>query len=162
MSLLLRSVTVIALCSAAALLSLPGCSQQGEGERCDSAKNANADCDSGLVCVLKSELRDPATDRCCPADLSSTDPRCDRKTGSEGTGGSGGTSSGTGGTGGSNPSGGENAAGSSEVGGGGAPSSSAGAPSSSAGAPSSSAGAPSGDTAGGPASQAGASSGDAG
>jgi hypothetical protein len=69
----LRSVAVFSFISAVALISAPGCSQQGEGERCDEAKNGDLDCDDGLKCVRDSELRDPApnTDRCCP--VSETD-----------------------------------------------------------------------------------------
>jgi hypothetical protein len=143
MSFLLRSAALFVLCSAATLLSLPGCSEQGEGERCDSAKNGNNDCDSGLICVPAAELRVQTADRCCPADLVSTDSRCDRNTGNAGTGGTGGSGAGTGGTGAASASGGmsgaggENLAGSSDAGG---DTSSAGAPSSPAGGSSGGAG----------------------
>jgi hypothetical protein len=56
---------------------MPGCSQQGEGERCDLAKNGDADCDAGLVCVPAQQLRNHATDRCCKPGGASTDSRCD-------------------------------------------------------------------------------------
>jgi len=44
-SLLLAPVFALSLL----LLAMPGCSKQGEGERCDSANN-NDDCESGLIC----------------------------------------------------------------------------------------------------------------
>jgi hypothetical protein len=67
----LRSIAVFSFISAVALISAPGCSQQGEGERCDEAKNGDLDCDDGLVCVQASQLRDKTGDRCCP--VSETD-----------------------------------------------------------------------------------------
>jgi hypothetical protein len=77
----LRSVAVFAFMSALAVLSAPGCSQQGEGERCDNAKNGDLDCDSGLVCVRKGELHDGITDRCCPPGMGTeSDARCTRGT----------------------------------------------------------------------------------
>ena len=85
----LRSAVVFAFVSAIAALTVPGCSQQGEGERCDSAKNGDQDCDSGLTCVRKGELLEGITDRCCPAEGSESDKRCTRgvatSTGSAGT-----------------------------------------------------------------------------
>jgi hypothetical protein len=53
-----------------------GCSGQGEGERCDSIANGNADCDDGLTCTSCTELAENIVDRCCRADGSSADPRC--------------------------------------------------------------------------------------
>ena len=71
---------------------VPGCSKQGEGERCDQLAAGNEDCDSGLVCILKSELADESTDRCCPPDGEGiSDSRCTRG-GTVGSGGTGGTS----------------------------------------------------------------------
>jgi hypothetical protein len=96
----LRSVAALAFVSFVAVLSAPGCSQQGEGERCDSAKNGDADCDSGLSCVKAKELLSQTTDRCCPADGQENDARCTRgvpsSTGGSSTGGSstGGTNAG--------------------------------------------------------------------
>jgi hypothetical protein len=102
MSSVLRSAAVFAFVSAIGIVSVPGCSQQGEGERCDSAKNGDADCDSGLSCVKEAELSDHVTDRCCPAEGTESDTRCTRGTavsmgGSGGTGG-GAPTSGAGGT----------------------------------------------------------------
>ena len=99
----LRSVAVFGFVAALALLSAPGCSQQGEGERCDSAKNGDLDCDSGLSCVKKAQLLEGITDRCCPAEGSETDKRCTRGVaptlGSSGSGAGGSSSSaGTAGT----------------------------------------------------------------
>jgi hypothetical protein len=114
---LLRSFAVFAVVSAVAVLSMPGCSQQGEGQRCDPNKNGDADCESGLVCVSKGTLRDETADgRCCAADGSSTDSRCDLKTTSSNSGGSGG-SGGTGNAAGESV-GGNSAAGADSVGGG--------------------------------------------
>ncbi|HYP89162.1 MAG TPA: hypothetical protein VEQ59_13440 [Polyangiaceae bacterium] len=94
----LRSAALFAIVSALAALSLPGCSQQGQGERCDSVKNGDDDCDSGLTCVGSGELLDKVTDRCCPAEGIETDSRCKRSsaTGSGGSsaGGSAGTTAG--------------------------------------------------------------------
>lgn len=83
MSSALRSAVVFAFVSAIAVLTVPGCAQQGEGERCDSAKNGNEDCDSGLTCVRAGELSDKITDRCCPAEGSESDKRCTRGVASE-------------------------------------------------------------------------------
>ncbi len=79
MSPALRSVLLASLvCGFTALLA-PGCSQQGEGERCDKAKTQNSDCDSGLVCVARNQLVDRSTDRCCPATPGDeSDARCRR------------------------------------------------------------------------------------
>jgi hypothetical protein len=93
----LRSLAVFSFVSAFAVLSAPGCSQQGEGERCDKAKNGDDDCDDGLVCVGKNELVEGITDRCCPADANAfNDSRCTRgtpmSTGGTSSGGSSGTS----------------------------------------------------------------------
>ena len=97
----LRSAAVFAFVSVIAVMSAPGCSQQGEGERCDSAKNGDADCDSGLACVKKGDLLENITDRCCPAEGTESDTRCTRGTpvsmgGTGGTGGSAPTSGGDG------------------------------------------------------------------
>jgi hypothetical protein len=134
MSSALRSAVVFALVSAFAVLTVPGCSQQGEGERCDKAKNGDEDCDSGLTCVAQNELIENVTDRCCPAEGTETDRRCNRGaptapqsmagTSSGGTS-NGGTSSGgteSGGTesGGTGASGGESTGGGDTAGAGGA------------------------------------------
>jgi hypothetical protein len=127
MSSALRSAVVFAFVSAIAVLTFPGCSQQGEGERCDSAKNGDQDCDSGLSCVRLSELSDGVTDRCCPAEGSEGDKRCTRGTPPAASGGSSsaGTSSGgagaSSGTGASAAGGSTGATGGDGTGGGGAP-----------------------------------------
>lgn len=89
-----RSVAAFSFVTALAVLSAPGCSQQGEGERCDFDKNGDADCDDGLTCVAKRFLHEGITDRCCPAEGTESDTRCTRATVMT-TGGtsSGGTSS---------------------------------------------------------------------
>ncbi len=52
------------------------CTRQAEGERCDYEWAADQDCAEGLVCVPCGNLQARQVDRCCPADGSSTDPRC--------------------------------------------------------------------------------------
>jgi hypothetical protein len=103
MSSALRHVLALVLVSAAVVLGgAPACSQQTEGERCDSAKAGDADCESGLSCVSSNSLLEGVTDRCCPAAGEETDKRCTRGTpGSNGTGGSSSGGSSGGGTGGS-------------------------------------------------------------
>jgi len=88
MSSALRNFVALALVSAAVALGAPGCSQQGEGERCDNGKNGDADCESGLTCVVKSQLLEGITDRCCPAAGTESDKRCTRGTSQGSTGGS--------------------------------------------------------------------------
>lgn len=91
----LRHVLALALVSSAVLLGgAPACSQQTEGERCDSAKAGDSDCESGLTCVSSNGLIEGLTDRCCPEAGTETDKRCTRGTATPpATGGSGGTSS---------------------------------------------------------------------
>jgi hypothetical protein len=98
----LRSAAVFAAIFAVAVASMPGCSQQGEGERCDYAKNGNDDCDSGLVCIAARELLDQATDRCCLQNRAVNDKRCTAA-------GTTGTGTGTGGTGGTGAAGSDSA-----------------------------------------------------
>ena len=129
MSSALRSAVVFALVSAFAVLTVPGCSQQGEGERCDSAKNGDEDCDSALTCVRANELIEGIADRCCPAEGTETDRRCNRGvptvsqptagTSSGGTSG-GGTSSGGTESGGAGATGAESTGGADTAGAGGA------------------------------------------
>jgi hypothetical protein len=80
----LTSVLVIGLLS-------PGCSQQGEGERCDNLRAGDSDCDSGLICKPKGQLLEKLTDRCCKPDNSYDDSRCAPNTGTVSTGGKGGS-----------------------------------------------------------------------
>lgn len=44
------------------------CSNQGEGERCDTQgeNNGNSECQSGLRCTPAAELSGSQVDRCCP------------------------------------------------------------------------------------------------
>jgi hypothetical protein len=92
---LLRSIAAFAFVSAIAVLSAPGCSQQGEGQRCDSVANGDADCDDGLVCIKQKELLNGLADVCChPDPANDSESRCQRGgTTIPGGGGSGGTSS---------------------------------------------------------------------
>lgn len=86
---LLRTVAVFALGASFA----SGCSRQGEGERCDSWKAGDTDCDSGLVCKRCEDLQDGTTDRCCPPGTEYSDARCQ-----PGSSNSCSTNTGTGGT----------------------------------------------------------------
>ena len=113
MSSALRKLATLALVSVAVALVAPGCSQQGEGERCDKDKNGDEDCDSGLTCTPKDSLLEGITDRCCPAAGTETDKRCTPRSvasepggraGSGGVAGTGGSSAGVvGGEGGAAP-----------------------------------------------------------
>jgi hypothetical protein len=87
----LRSVAVFAFLSAVTALSMPGCSQQGEGERCDLLANGDADCNDGLTCVPKNSLLEGTADRCCPAPGTESDARCKLHSMTPTTGGSGGS-----------------------------------------------------------------------
>ncbi|MES1183481.1 MAG: hypothetical protein ABUL60_06675 [Myxococcales bacterium] len=90
----LRSIAALSFVTALAVLSAPGCSQQGEGERCDLEKNGDADCNDGLTCIKATDLHDGITDRCCPAEGTESDTRCTRATiMASGGSSSGGTSS---------------------------------------------------------------------
>lgn len=54
-----------------------GCSQQTEGERCDTKRGDSDDCEAGLVCTSCDRLRTLDVDRCCPPEGSEySDPRC--------------------------------------------------------------------------------------
>jgi hypothetical protein len=113
----LRLLAALSL-SLSALVLTDGCSQQGEGDRCDSQANGDADCEPGLTCKAANLLQNgnDQTDRCCPT-TPSTNARCAPATatgadqdagntaGSAGSGGSAG-SAGGGGTAGSGGSGG--------------------------------------------------------
>jgi hypothetical protein len=88
----LRSAALFTLTSALVLgLLSPGCSQQGEGERCDNLRAGDSDCESGLVCVPEGRLLEGTSDRCCKPDGSYEDSRCAPNTGTPSTGGTGGT-----------------------------------------------------------------------
>ena len=52
------------------VIAAPGCSGQGEGERCDvrADNNGTEDCAGDLVCIKAGDLNGSNTDRCCPAD----------------------------------------------------------------------------------------------
>ena len=74
----LRQVSALAI---VALALAVACSEQDEGERCDT-KSGNDDCEGGLVCVSHEDLlrgREDETDRCCPPDDETpSDDRCRR------------------------------------------------------------------------------------
>jgi hypothetical protein len=99
MSLPLRPLAVFSLLSALATVVLaPGCSRQGEGERCH-AVNGDTDCDDGLKCVSQNKLQnDGGSDRCCnPDETTFSDSRC--QPGTEAPTGNGGAPATEGGTG---------------------------------------------------------------
>lgn len=102
-----RRVALLALFPALLSLSvIPGCSQQGEGERCgDSLGVADSDdCGSGLTCTAHGVLLNGSSDmanRCCYADRKATDSRCTLAGASAAgasSGGAGGASAGSGDT----------------------------------------------------------------
>lgn len=99
---LLRPIAVFACLSVLSVSSMPGCSQQGEGEHCDNAKAGDADCDGSLRCVPRASLLDQTSDRCCPNEGTESDARCNRV----GKGSSAGSSSGGSGPVGASPAGG--------------------------------------------------------
>jgi hypothetical protein len=61
---------VVVLCSVPVAIAFPGCSGQGEGERCDIRADSNGDddCAGDLKCFAAGSLNGSNTDRCCPAD----------------------------------------------------------------------------------------------
>jgi hypothetical protein len=111
-----RIVALAALAPALFLFSaVPGCSNQGEGERCgDGIALNNDDCTAPLVCTIISN----DIDRCCDPNPSIVhDSRCLRSN-NVGSGGSGGSATaGTGGSGGSATAGTGGSAGGSDLGG---------------------------------------------
>jgi hypothetical protein len=59
-------------------LVLTACSNQAEGERCQTANNSD-DCQDGLICLVASQVNPNynQSDRCCPVDRSqATHPAC--------------------------------------------------------------------------------------
>jgi len=79
----------------ALVVSIPSCSDQGEGERCDRA-NGDGDCEDGLICKSKKDLG-TSSDICCPPAIENTsDLACLGGLADAGTGGFGGSGTGTG------------------------------------------------------------------
>jgi hypothetical protein len=73
-----KTASIVVGCFLAGFVALAACSNQGEGERCDSL-NGNEDCktDQGLICYPKGQLTNTNSDRCCPADRTkATEPVC--------------------------------------------------------------------------------------
>jgi len=62
--------TALALAALAGALGSHGCSDYGEGDRCETENN-NDDCQDGLVCK---QLTGVNGGRCCPPDLSTASP----------------------------------------------------------------------------------------
>lgn len=59
-------------------LVLSACSNNAEGERCQTANN-NDDCEQGLICLASSQVNPSynSSDRCCPVDRTqATHPAC--------------------------------------------------------------------------------------
>jgi hypothetical protein len=59
------------------LLTAAGCSNQGEGERCDQ-RHVNTDCDEGLICVVIEPRKDQI---CCPFARAATVAACNASSG---------------------------------------------------------------------------------
>ena len=90
-----RLVLVAFLPALSALAIIPGCADQGEGERCGTATVGNDDdCASGLTCQNISNGSSEANYRCCSNN--STEPRCRPINGAAGTGGGAGLGGGAG------------------------------------------------------------------
>lgn len=87
MASLLRSALIFGFVSSLLVLSVPACSEQAEGERCDRAKAGDTDCDAGLTCVAEGELLVKGADRCCPPEGQETSDRCVRGSASGSTAG---------------------------------------------------------------------------
>ena len=71
---------VVAIPALLVFCVIPGCSNQGEGDRCGSpersvSKADDADCGDGLVCKAKASLVGRTAHRCCYPDHV-TDSRC--------------------------------------------------------------------------------------
>ncbi len=69
---------VVGLVVAGGIAVLAACSNQGEGERCNSlAGNEDCNTDDGLACYPAAQLKDTVSDRCCPLDRTqATHPVC--------------------------------------------------------------------------------------
>jgi len=63
-----RFIVVLVAIGAGLLLATPACSNQAEGERCDTRGDnfGNDECDDNMRCTPAVELTGSATDRCCP------------------------------------------------------------------------------------------------
>jgi hypothetical protein len=83
-----RAVGIVGIVVGAIFFAFGGCSDQGEGERCQTL-NGNDDCQNGLVCVCATPLNcintsygfvNPpynTSDRCCPSERAlATTPQC--------------------------------------------------------------------------------------
>ena len=82
-----RIVGIVAVAMLACFVTLTACSNQPEGDRCQT-ENGNADCADGLVCLASGQkafnggvgyVNSPYnnSDRCCPLDRSkATHPAC--------------------------------------------------------------------------------------
>jgi len=105
---------LVGIVAVASGLLTSGCSDQGEGERCDFELSGNTDngqgrdCEKGLECVSADQLLiNDGTDRCCPpADQRSSDERCRRASvAPTGTGGTPSAAAGAAGASGTQPGG---------------------------------------------------------
>ena len=103
-----RGLALVAAIPALFVFSvIPGCSNQGEGDRCGSdpkdttamfgvGSTDSADCSDGLVCVQASSLLNADANRCCYPDHVSNS-RCAPAEATASTAGTGGGSSASGG-----------------------------------------------------------------
>lgn len=98
----LRFSLLLALLTLAAASLVPACSNQSEGQACNT-DNGDVDCEEGLICVSKTKLLGNS-DICCPVEGGDL-PACVPGSLTGGAGGAGGTG-GTGGTGGAGGAGG--------------------------------------------------------
>jgi hypothetical protein len=66
-----RTASILVCVFVSGFIALTACSDQGEGERCDSL-NGSEDCDKGkdLTCFPANLLTNTVSDRCCPTDRS--------------------------------------------------------------------------------------------
>lgn len=74
----LRTATIALCLIAGGFIAVAACSNQGEGERCDSL-NGDEDCktDEDLACYPAGLLTNTSSDRCCPKDRTkATHPAC--------------------------------------------------------------------------------------
>lgn len=73
-----KTAAIVTFAMVAGWIALTACSNNGEGERCQTANNSD-DCENGLIC-LPANLVNPtysSSDRCCPVDRSkATHPAC--------------------------------------------------------------------------------------
>lgn len=73
-----KTATIVTLALTAGWFALVACSNQAEGDRCQTA-NGNDDCQDGLICLASTQVNTNynSADRCCPVDrATATHPAC--------------------------------------------------------------------------------------